>query len=107
MRPALAAALALLLPALPAAGQALAPPPPTQSPGPGYGGFTAAPVPSLTPGGPAPADRAGSPGDTGGPVNSTPFSGTPPSVYPRDGGQISPALRGTSPGNDVAPSLSR
>lgn len=111
MRP-LLAAFVLLLPTLPAVGQALAPPPAPRSAagasrGDGYGAFTPAPTPGVGPAGVAPVDRAGTPGDSGGPLNSTPFSGAPASAYPRDGGQISPALRDTSPGNDVLPSLSR
>lgn len=100
--------LALLLPVLPAAGQALAPPPaPSPSPGPGYGGFTAAPVPSPLIQDLAPADRAGPPHDTGGPANSIPFSGAPVTAFPRDGGQISPASRGTNAADAPLPSVSK
>lgn len=101
------AALVLLVPVLPAAGQALAPPGPSRaSPGPGYGAFTPAPTPGESPVGLAPGDRAGALSDPGGPVNSTPFSGGPAGPL-REGGQVSPSLRDTSPGAEVLPSLSR
>lgn len=109
-----AAILALTLLALPAAGQALRPAPdaapnaaPNPAPPPGYSAFTAAPTPSLIPRELSLADRAGSPGDTGGPVNSTPFAGIPYNAFPHNGGQISPALRDTSAAWRVVPDLSR
>ena len=102
------ASLALLLLSLPAAGQALAPAPGSRAPaGPGYGAFTPAPTPGQGPATLTPADQAGALSDPGGPVNSTPFSSGPTGQNGREGGQISPALRDTSPGDRVLPSLSR
>lgn len=103
-----AATLALTLLALPAAGQALRPPPDQgQTPPPGYSAFTAAPVPSLIPREISLADRAGTRGDSGGPVNSFPFAGVPYNAFPQNGGQISPALRDTSAAWQVIPDLSK
>ncbi len=105
-----AAVLVLTSLALPAAGQALRPAPdaaPDPSPPPGYSSFTAAPTPSLIPREISLADRAGSPGDTGGPINSTPFAGVPYNAFPHNGGQISPALRDTSAAWRVVPDVSR
>lgn len=103
---AIVVAVALALASLPAAGQALAPPSSHAAPMPGYTGFTTAPTASPVPRIAAPADRAGPPGDTGGPVNATPFSGMPATAVHRNGSQISPALRDTSAGYNVMPSLS-
>lgn len=106
-----ATALALTLLALPAAGQALRPPPdaafPDQRPPPGYSSFTAAPMPSFIPREINPADRAGTPGDSGGPVNGAPFAGIPYNAFPHNGGQISPALQDTSAAWRVVPDVSR
>jgi len=108
LAPPVLAAILLLLPILPAAGQALTPPPSSRAaPGPGYGGFTAAPMPAPVTQDISPSDRAGPPHDGGGPANSIPFSGAPVTAFPRDGGQISPAMRGTSPGDQELPSVSR
>ncbi len=106
---AIVVALALASASLPAMGQALAPPSSHtgRAPAPGYTGFTTAPTAMPVPRIAAPADRAGPPGDTGGPVNGTPFSGMPSSAVHRNGSQISPALRDTSAGYNVMPSLSR
>ena len=104
------AALALTLLALPAAGQAMRPDSggaPQDKPPPGYSAFTAAPVPSTIPREISLANRAGEPGDTGGPVNAEPFAGVPYNAFPHDGGQISPALRDTSSAWRVVPDLSR
>ena len=100
-------ALALASASLPATGQALAPPSSHAVPAPGYTGFTTAPMAAPVPRIAAPADRAGTPGDTGGPVNGTPFSGLPATAVHRNGSQISPAMRDTSAGYNVMPSLSR
>ena len=103
------AAFALSLLALPAAGQALRPDaaaPPT-TPAPGYGAYTAAPIPSAIPREISLANRAGEPGDTGGPVNAHPFAGVPYNAFPHDGGQISPALRNTSNAWRVVPDLAK
>ena len=105
-----AAILALTLLALPAAGQALRPAPDSTSdptPPPGYSSFTAAPTPALIPRELRLADRAGTAGDTGGPVNSIPFSGLPYNAFPHNGGQISPALQDTSAAWRVIPDLAK
>ena len=102
------ASLALTLLALPAAGQALRPAPDAvNTPPPGYSGFTAAPMPSLIPREVRPADRAGSPVNSGGPVNSIPFSGQPYNAFPHNGGQISPSQQDTSAAWRVVPDLSK
>jgi hypothetical protein len=108
MRAPLVFALTLL--ALPAAAQALRPASDrvtAPSPGPGYSGFTSAPIPSLVPTERDPAYRAGSPGDSGGPLHSTPFAGIPYSTFPQNGGQISPAMRDTSSAWNVIPDMSK
>ncbi len=105
------AALALTLFALPAAAQALRPAPdtsaPSPAPPPGYSSFTAAPTPSLLPREIRLADRAGTPGISGGPVNSIPFSGQPYNAFAHDGGQISPSMQNTSDAWRVVPDLSK
>jgi hypothetical protein len=104
-----AAALALTLLALPAAGQALrsADEPTQRSPAPGYSAFTSAPTTRGIPSEISLADRAGEPGDSGGPVNPNPFSGVPYTAFPHNGGQISPALRDTSAAWRSVPDLSK
>ena len=105
------AILSLTLLALPAAGQALRPAPDAttsdSAPPPGYSSFTAAPTPSILPREIRLAERAGTPGISGGPVNSIPFSGQPYNAFPHDGGQISPALQNTSDAWRVVPDMSR
>ena len=104
------AVLVLTLFALPAAGQALRPAPdttPAPVAPPGYSSFTAAPTPSILPREIRLSERAGTPGISGGPVNSIPFSGQPYNAFPHDGGQISPAMQNTSDAWRVVPDLSK
>ena len=66
--------------------------------------WTPAPVPTVSPTGVAPADRAGNGGSEGaGPVSGTPFSAAPPSstTGSGQGGQTSPTSRDT-PGSTEA-----
>jgi hypothetical protein len=100
------AALALILLTLPATGQVFTQASDPMSP-PGYSGFTAAPMPSFIPREVSPADRAGTPGDSGGPVNGAPFAGIPYNAFLHNGGQISPSMQDTSAAWQVIPDLSK